>query len=121
MCLRTLSSLSEASGTAQVHGNWGIVEALRGIRGVVALEAVLVVPLLSLFWDKPPHLIVVSSSKDLVDGFLGYDAINGSLLQDLVVVAGGWFEDVSSYARDQSSHEVSVGGSVSKRVSGFGS
>ena len=95
-----LSSLSEASGTAQIHGDWGIVKASRGIRGVVSLKAVLIIPLLSLFWDESSHLIVVSFSKDLVDGLLGYDAVDSSFLQNLVVVAGGWFEDVSSYAWD---------------------
>jgi hypothetical protein len=121
MRLCTLSSLSKASGTAQIHRDWGVVKASRGVRGVIALEAVLVIPLLSLFWDKSPHLIVVSFSEDLVDGFLGYDAVDGSFLQDLVVVTRGWFEDISSYTWDQSSYEVSVGGSVSERVSSFGS
>ena len=78
--LRTLSSLSKASGTAQIHGDWSIVKASRGIRGIVALEAVLVIPLLSLFWDESSHLIVVSLPEDLVYGLLGYDAVNGPLL-----------------------------------------
>jgi hypothetical protein len=64
------------------------------------LEAVLIIPLLSLFWDESSHLIIVSSSEDLIDGFLGYDAIDGSLFQDLVVVAGGWFKDILSYTWD---------------------
>jgi hypothetical protein len=64
------------------------------------LEAVLIVPLLSLFWDESAHLVVVSSSEDLVYGLLGDDAVNGSLLEHLIVVAGGWFEDISSYAWD---------------------
>ena len=111
--LRVLSSLSEASGAAQVHGDWSIVKASRGVGGVVALEAVLVIPLLSLFWDESPHLIIVSFPEDLVDGFLRYDTVNGSLLQNLVVVARGWFENISSYAWDQSSYEISVGGGIS--------
>ena len=83
-----LSSLSEASSVAQVHGDWGVVKMSRGVRGVVALEAVLIIPLLSLFWDESSHLVVVSSPEDLVDSFLGDNAVNGSFLQDLVVVAG---------------------------------
>jgi hypothetical protein len=41
-----------------------------GVRGVIALEAVLIAPLLSLFWYESAHLVVVSSSKDLIYGFL---------------------------------------------------
>ena len=115
-----LSSLSKASGTAQIHRDWGVVKTSGGVRGVIALEAVLVVPLLSLFWDESSHLIVISSSKDLIDGFLRYDTVDGSFLQDLVVVARGWFEDILSYAWDQSSYEVSVGGGVSQCVPSFG-
>ena len=96
-CLCVLSSLSKASSTAQVHRNWGVVEVSGGVRGVIALEAVLVVPLLSLFRDKSAHLVVVSFSKDLVYGLLRDDTVDCSLLQYLVVVAGGWFEDVFSY------------------------
>ena len=70
------------------------------VRGVVPLKAVLVVPLLSLFWDESSHLIVVSFPKDLIDSLLGYDTIDGSLFQDLVIVTGGWFEDVSPYTWD---------------------
>ena len=80
MRLCTLSSLSEASSTAQVHGDWGVVKVSRGVRGVIALEAALVIPLLSLFWDESSHLIVVSSPKDLVDSFLGDDTVDGSFL-----------------------------------------
>jgi hypothetical protein len=75
-----LSSLSEASGTAQIHGYWGIVKASRGVRGVIALEAVLIVPLLSLFWNESSHLIVVPSPEDLVYGLLGYDTVDCSFL-----------------------------------------
>ena len=64
------------------------------------MEAVLIVPLLSLFWNESPHLIVVSSPEDLVYGFLGYDTVDSSLLEHLVIVTGGWFEDVFSYAWD---------------------
>ena len=88
MCLCTLSSLSEASSAAQVHGDWGVVKVSRGVRGIVALEVVLIIPLLSLFWDESSHLVVVSFPKDLVDSLLGDNAVDGSLLQDLVVVAG---------------------------------
>ena len=119
--LCALPSLSEASSTAQVHGDWGVVETSRGVRGVIALEAVLVVSLLSLFWDESAHLVVVSSSEDLVYGFLRDDAVDCSLLEHLVVVAGGRFENVFPHTWDQSSYEVSVGGGVSKRISGFGS
>ena len=98
--LCALSSLSEASSAAQVHRDWGVIEASRGVRGIIALEAVLIVPLLSLFWDESAHLIIVSFSKDLVYGFLRDDAIDRSFLQYLVVIARGWFEDVSPYAWD---------------------
>jgi hypothetical protein len=54
--------------------------ASRGVGGVVALEAVLVIPLLSLFWDESSHLVVVSFSKDLVDSFLGDNAVDGPFL-----------------------------------------
>ena len=93
----------------------------RGIGGIIALKAVLIIPLLSLFWDESSHLIVVSFPEDLVYGFLGYDTVDRSFLEYLVVVAGGWFKDIFPYAWDQSSHKVSIGGGVSKRVSGFGS
>ena len=75
-----LSSLSEASGTAQVHRDWGVVETSWGVRGIIALEAVLVIPLLLLFWDESPHLVVVPLPEDLVYRFLGDDAIDGSFL-----------------------------------------
>ena len=61
------------------------------------MEAVLIVPLLSLLWDESPHLIVVSFSEDLVYGLLGYDTVNSSLFEHLVIVAGGWFKDIFSY------------------------
>ena len=80
MRLRALSSLSEASSATQIHGDWGVVKASRGVRRVIALEAVLIVPLLSLFWDEPAHLVIVLSPEDLIYGFLGDDAINCSLL-----------------------------------------
>ena len=99
-CLRALSSLSEASGTAQIHRDWGVIEVSRGVGGVISLEAVSVVPLLSLFWDKSAHLVIIPLPEDLVYGFLGNDAINGPLFEYLVVVAGRRFEDVSSHARD---------------------
>ena len=83
-----LSPLSKASGTAQVHRDWGVVKASRGVRGVVALEVVLIIPLSLLFWDESSHLIVVSFPEDLVDGFLGDDTVDGSLFQDLIIVAG---------------------------------
>ena len=73
-CLRALSSLSKASSATQVHRDWGVVEASGGIRGVIALEAVLVILLLSLFWDESAHLVVVSLSEDLVYGLLRNDA-----------------------------------------------
>ena len=79
-CLRTLSSLSEASGAAQIHRDWGVVKASRGVRGVVALEAVLTIPLLSLFWDESAHLVVVPFPEDLIYGFLGDDTIDSSFL-----------------------------------------
>ena len=41
--LGALSSLSESSGTAQVHRDWRIIEVSRYIRGVISLETVLVV------------------------------------------------------------------------------
>ena len=78
--LCTLSSLSEASGAAQVHRDWGVIEVSGCIRGIVPLEAVLVVPLLSLFQDEPFHLVVVSFPKDLVDSLLGYDTVDSSFL-----------------------------------------
>ena len=89
-------------------------------RHCIALEAVLVVPLLPLFWDESAHLVVVSLPEDLVYGFLRDDAVDGPFLQDLIIVAGGWFEDISSYTGNQSSYEVSICGGVSERVSGFG-
>ena len=49
VCLRLSSSLSEPSGVTQVHRDWHIIEVLGHIRGVVPLEAVLVIPLLPLF------------------------------------------------------------------------
>ena len=79
-CLRTLSSLSETSGTAQIHRDWSIIEASWSVGRVVSLEAVLVVPLLSLFWDKSTHLVIVSPSEDLIDGLLGDDTIDRPLL-----------------------------------------
>ena len=118
-CLCALSSLSKASSTAQVHGDWSVVEASWSIGRVVALEAVLIIPLLSLFWDKSSHLVIVSFPKDLVYGLLGDDAVDCSLLEYLVIVAGRRFEDVSSYAWDQSSYKVPVGRGISKCVSGF--
>ena len=78
--LRTLSSLSEASGVAQVHGDWSIVKASGGVGGIVTLEAVLIIPLLSLLWDESSHLVVVSFSKDLVYGLLGFVAVDCSFL-----------------------------------------
>ena len=80
MCLCALSSLSEASGAAQVHGNWGVVKASGGIRRVVALEAVLVILPLLLLWDESSHLVVVSSSKDLIDSFLRDNTVDGPFL-----------------------------------------
>ena len=87
---------------------------------VVSLKVVLISPLLPLFWDESSHLVVFSFPKDLVDSFLGYNTIDSSFLQDLVVVTGGWFEDVSSYAWDQSLYEVSIGRRISKCISSFG-
>ena len=58
----------------------GVVEVLGGVGGVVALEAVLIVPLSLLLWDKPSYLVVVFPPKDLVNGFLGDDTVDGSLL-----------------------------------------
>ena len=81
---------------------------------------VLISPLLPLFWDESSHLVVISFPKDLVDSLLGYNTIDSSFLQDLVVVTGGWFEDVSSYAWDQSLYEVSIGRRISKCISSFG-
>ena len=95
-----LSSLSETSGSAQVHRDWGVIETSWSVRGIISLEAILVVSLLTLFGDESSHLIVVSFPEDLIYGFLGDDAVDGSLLQDLIVVAGGWFEDVLSYTGD---------------------
>ena len=92
-----------------------------GVGGVVFLEAALVVPLLFLLWDESPHLVVVSFSKDLIDCLLGYNAIDSSFLQDLVIITGGWFEDISSYAWDQPLYKVSVGRHISKCVFSFGS
>ena len=120
MCLRTLPSVSKASGTAQIHRDGGVVETSWGVGRVIPLEAVLIVPLLSLFWDESAHLVIVSLSEDLIYGLLGDDAIDCSLFQHLVVIAGRWFEDVFPYTWDQSSHEVSVGGGVSKCVPSFG-
>ena len=100
MCLHTLSPLPKTSSAAQVHRDWGVVEVSGGVRGIVSLEAVLVIPLLSLFWDKSAHLVVVSFPEDLVYGLLGDDAIDCSFLQHLIVVAGGWFENVFPYAWD---------------------
>ena len=79
-CLCTLSSLSEASSAAQVHRNWSVIKVSGGVRGVVALEAVLTIPLLPLFWDESSHLVVVPSSKDLIDGLLGDDTVDGPFL-----------------------------------------
>ena len=78
--LCTLSSLSEASSAAQVNGNWSVVKASWGVRRVVALEEVLIIPLLSLFWDESSHLVVVPPSKDLVDSLLGDNTVDGPLL-----------------------------------------
>ena len=75
-CLCTLSPLSEAPSTAQVHGNWCVVKASGSVRRVVALEAVLVIPLLSLFWDESSHLVVVPSSEDLINGLLGDNTVD---------------------------------------------
>ena len=55
---------------AQIHGDWGVVEASWSVRGVVSLETILIVSLLSLFWDESSHLIVISSSEDLVYSLL---------------------------------------------------
>ena len=118
--MRALSSLSEASSAAQIHRDWSVVETLGGIRRIIALEAVLVASLLSLFWDESSHLIVVSLSEDLIYSFLRDDTVDCSLFEHLVVVAGGWFEDISSYAWNESSYEVSICGGVSESVSGFG-
>ena len=79
-CLCTLSPLSEAPSVAQVHENWSVVKLSGGVRRVVALEAVLTIPLLSLFWDESSHLVVVPSSKDLIDSLLGDNAVDGPLL-----------------------------------------
>jgi hypothetical protein len=79
-CLCALSSLSETSGTAQVHRDWGVIEASRGVRGIITLEAALIIPLLSLFWDESSHLVIVSPPEDLTYGLLGDDAIDRSLL-----------------------------------------
>ena len=87
MRLHTLSPVPEASGAAQVHGDWCIVKASGCVGGIVSLEVVLIVPLLPLLRDESPHLIVISFPKDLVDGFLGNDTVNSSLFQYLVVVA----------------------------------
>ena len=67
---------------------------------VVSSKAVLIIPLLSLFWDESSHLIVVSFPEDLTNGLLGRYTVDSSLLQDLVVVTRGWFEDVFPYAQD---------------------
>jgi hypothetical protein len=90
-----------------------------GVGGVVFLEAALVVPLLFLLWDESPHLVVVSFSKDLIDCLLGYNTIDSSFLQDLVIIAGGWFEDISSYAWDQPSYKVSVGRRIIRKTHFF--
>ena len=79
VCLRLSSSLSEPSGVTQVHGDWHIIEVSGHVRGVVPLEAVLVIPLLPLFWDKSSHLVIVSFPKNLTDGLLGYHAVDSSL------------------------------------------
>ena len=99
-CLHTLSSLSETSCAAQVHWNYQVVEVRWGIRGVISSKAVLTVPLLSLVRDKSSHLVVVSLSENLSDCLLRDDTVDCSLLQDLVVVAGGWFENVFPYTGD---------------------
>ena len=70
MCLSALSSLSEPSGLAQVYRNWGVVKTSGGVRGVISLEAVLVILSLLLFWDESSHLVVVLSFKDLINSFL---------------------------------------------------
>ena len=95
--LCALSSLSEASSTAQIHGDQSVIEASRGVRGIIALEAVLIVPLLSLLWDESAHLVIVSLSEYLIYGLLRDDAVDCSLFEHLVVVAGGWFKDIFSY------------------------
>ena len=81
--LCALSPLPEASGAAQVYGNWGVVEVLGGIRRIIALEVVLVIPLLSLFWDKSSQLVVILSPEDLIDSFLGDDTVDGSFLKEI--------------------------------------
>ena len=78
--LHMLSPLPKASSVAQVHRDWGVVKVSRGVRGVVALEVVLIIPLLLLFWDESSHLVVVSSPEDLVDSFLGDDTVDGPFL-----------------------------------------
>ena len=99
-CLGALSSLSEASGAAQIYGDWGVVKAAGCIGGIISREAVLIVPLLSLLWDESSHLIVISFPENLIDGLLRHHTVDSPFLQDLVIVAGRWFEDVFRYAWD---------------------
>ena len=80
MHLCMLSPLPEASSVTQVHRDWSVVKVSRGIGRVVALKAVLVIPLLSLLWDESSHLIVVPSPEDLVDSLLGDNTVDGSFL-----------------------------------------
>ena len=79
-CLCALSSLPEASGAAQIHGDWSVIKTAGCIGRIISLEAVLIVPLLSLLWDESSHLIVVSPPEDLINGFLRYYAVDGSFL-----------------------------------------
>jgi hypothetical protein len=65
-------------------------------------------------------LVVVSLPEDLIYSLLRDDTVDCSFLEHLIVVAGGRFEDVSSYARDEPSYEISIGRGISKGISGFG-
>ena len=117
--LCTLPSLSETSGSAQVHRDWSVIETSQGIGGIISLETILVVTLLALLWDESAHLVVVSFPEDLIYGLLGDDTVDCSLFEHLIVVAGGWFEDIFSYAWDEPSYKVSIGGGISERISRF--
>ena len=99
-----VSSVSpRCSGSTQVHGYRHIVKVSQGIGRVVALEPVLGGSWLALLLVEPSPIGDSSPSflEHLLYGFLRCDTIDGSPLHDLVVVCGGWLEDVFANAFHQ--------------------
>jgi hypothetical protein len=110
---------SWCSSSAQVHGHWYIVEVSRGIGRIVALEPVLGGSRLALLLIEPSPAGGSASSllEYLLYGFLRCDAVDGSPLHDLIVVGGGWFEDIFANAFYQAPGEQSVRGGITQYVS----